>query len=300
MRRESPGTVAICDDGMWAAEFGISLATLRIPPGSRIIRCTGTHIAEQRNRAVQLFIGEWLAFIDTDHEFGPDSLVRLLSWNVPVVSALNIMRMFPFFPVAFLDAPRPTRYLHPSELPSDGLLEVGTTGCGMVLIRRYVIEDIKKLMDEDAAKERADLKTLIGLVRGHLFEAERDDLVARLEEQHQRVSPKPVFAMGQIDIQRSGEDTWFGFNAKRAGHAVYVDCGLRPGHKTDAMAMASPECARIRLPGLVQLSLELKYAEMSKAPGDARSGLELPDSLGDPEAISGVEGGIEETVEAPD
>jgi Glycosyl transferase family 2 len=296
MRREPPGTVAVVDNGTWEAEMGIALAALMLPPGSSVVRVEGTHVGMSRNKAVDIMQGEWLCFIDSDHGFPPDAVMRLLAWGESAVTALNVDRAFPFPPIAFLDQPRPTRRLRPGELPADGLHPVGTFGCGMTLIRRGCLDDVRALLDRDYEESRKHLETTTAIVhaaQGTNGFGQLDGTLKYLEQLLSDLRPMPLFAMGQIDPERTGEDTWFGFHARRAGHQLYVDASLRPSHKFSGMATCEPEAAILQLPTLGAGGLaQLRLAYNMEMPKEAvEKPVEDPD---DPERIL-VDSDYEET-----
>src|SRR5262249_11579416 len=100
----------------------------------------------------------WLLFLDDDHTFGQNLLLRLLQHNVAIVMALTMFlppTQTPIlddpFPVPanatdeeLLDVlrandPRPRTQVRPG---SRGLIEVGHCGTGATLIKREVLEAI--------------------------------------------------------------------------------------------------------------------------------------------------------------
>lgn len=133
------GTVGIVHRGEVSAETYRSSMGLIEPGGLRLHDVEGTSIAWQRNRVVQALEGGWLLFFDSDQEFQPDALMRLLSWRVPIVSALIAGRRSPFLPCFTSHGKQPDW----RDIPNDGLLEVELVGCGFLLIRREVFEQIE-------------------------------------------------------------------------------------------------------------------------------------------------------------
>lgn len=83
---------------------------------------------------------EWLLFLDDDHVFPDDILIRLLAHDLPVVGALYLQRQVPFAPIAYSEKTDDARYI-PIDLtdaPATGLLEVAALGTGGMLIRTEV------------------------------------------------------------------------------------------------------------------------------------------------------------------
>ena len=120
-----------------------------------------------RNLLMRLFLeteAEWVWMLDQDAAWVPGTLDRLMSWDLPLVGALEMMRLpGACWPMALKDL-RPDGksyrnqgpeiyefigrhhdYLsnEPQMLetpPEDSLLETGFTGCHCLLVKREVIE----------------------------------------------------------------------------------------------------------------------------------------------------------------
>jgi predicted peroxiredoxin len=120
-----------------------------------------------RNLLVRQFLGtdaDWMWFLDQDAAWKPGTLDRLMSWDRPIVSALEMMRMPDIcYPMALKGeseqgyavlAPEVYQFIgryldyesnQPQMLrepPDDSLLHVGFTGCHCLLIRRDVLEQM--------------------------------------------------------------------------------------------------------------------------------------------------------------
>ena len=84
---------------------------------------------------------EWLLFLDSDMVFPPETIEKLLSHNLPIVSGLCFKRQWP---------PRPTLYRaldanmdNIANLSSwEPLQKIDAAGCACLLIRREVFEKI--------------------------------------------------------------------------------------------------------------------------------------------------------------
>ena len=100
-----------------------------------------------RNEIVAKFLAhgdDALWFIDADHVFPPDGLVRLLRHDVAFVSGRYHMRRPPFHVAAYvkhrtLDGPHRYAPIHWGQ----GLIEVERGGAGCLLVRREVFVAIK-------------------------------------------------------------------------------------------------------------------------------------------------------------
>lgn len=141
------GLVAItADEAGRFTRFAISMQGLRIPGlASRTIWQIGNDIAGNRNGAVEQFLSlpalDWLWFIDDDHAFSPDILMRLLTTQKQIVTPLCLRRTQPFLPVPcveeeFMDL---SRY---DDSPTD-VVEVQHAGSSGMLIRREVLEAVE-------------------------------------------------------------------------------------------------------------------------------------------------------------
>jgi hypothetical protein len=180
----------------------------------------GLGVEQARNQLVEKFLrspADWLLFVDRDATLHPHTAVRLMSWNVPVVSALCFTRQFPPIPTIYRDphpedieaGADPVRYriqyeetlawvaAHAelqddgpvllAERPDDALVEVDFTGMHCTLIRRDVLE---------------------GLHPGPWFD--------RL---HPIGGPRGP-----------GEDYYFCRRVREAGFSLYVDRSVQAGH----------------------------------------------------------------------
>jgi len=142
---DSGGTITILsgDCGRYPQVWA-DLQRLELPgPVQWDVRYPGCGIAKARNAALREAKGEWLWFVDDDQAVPPQTLVRLLAREVPVVGALYLTRRYPFGPV-MTDAPheqgvRPFYRLTPERR---GLMAVEAVGTGGMLIRRAVWEAI--------------------------------------------------------------------------------------------------------------------------------------------------------------
>lgn len=162
-----------------------------------------------RNQIVATFLASdctHLLMVDSDAVLHPQTLMRLLSWDVPVVSALAFMRRGPCLPTAYrgqspddpdayqtlLDEVQVYASQHKALVtskpvvldprPEDALLEVDRTGCHCVLVRR--------------------------------------DVLARI--------PPPWFVADKAINAR--EDFYFYGQVQKAGYPVYVDLSCQASH----------------------------------------------------------------------
>lgn len=116
------------------------------PDGTRLVMCEGSAIHGQRNRICRQRTpqDEWVFFMDDDMVLEPDTLVRLLAHNVPIVGGLYLTRHPPYISAAGWKNPDGTaRLLSADDMHSGRLVEVDWVGTGCLLIRREVFEALE-------------------------------------------------------------------------------------------------------------------------------------------------------------
>lgn len=74
--------------------------------------------------------------------------------------------------------------------------------------------------------------------------------------------PRPWFALGQVDAQKSGEDIYFCQQAREAGIPMAVDCGVQVGHLTTATVWPKPGSGvSIEMPGVEPCVTDIEVIE---------------------------------------
>lgn len=168
-------TVGIAAIGAPSWAFVESMWQLEAPEGEglRFTRQGPLAVDVARNEVVRAFLkhgDEWLLMVDTDAVLHPKTLVRLLSWNVPVVGALAFQRYGPCMPTVMRgqtnDATNAYEALYGTQVgeirkwilahpqmaisepvlldpaPTDALTPVDRTGCHCLLVHRAVFDAI--------------------------------------------------------------------------------------------------------------------------------------------------------------
>ena len=143
----------IANDFARVSAFPSSLSYLiryGMPEGANIEWLIGGDWCGARNSLVELTLNsgaEWLWFMDDDHAFAPDLLLKLLSHDVPLCVPVCLMRTPPFQPVTFVERNEKNKFQYlPAylpDLPNDGLIELQAGGCAGMLIKREVLEAIE-------------------------------------------------------------------------------------------------------------------------------------------------------------
>ncbi len=140
--QNQPGTVvALAGETGRYTQFAICMQSLafRVPHGSSIRWVMGNDIAESRNQACAEIDGDWIWFIDDDHAFQEDILVKLLSHGVDIVTPLCLRRNQPFLPVPCVD----DDFMDLNLYGESELVEVQHAGSSGMLIRRRVLDALE-------------------------------------------------------------------------------------------------------------------------------------------------------------
>lgn len=128
--------------------FTFMLTMLQTPVNTKIQPALTSDRILGRNKLAKIAIEEgmeWLLFIDDDHAFKHDLLLKLLKHDVPIVGSLYLQRMLPFSPVAYSHKDDDDFYMpiDLTELPEDGLVEVAAVGTGGMLVRTEVFRELE-------------------------------------------------------------------------------------------------------------------------------------------------------------
>lgn len=141
------GTVVIlAHEAARYTRFWNSFLGLRLPP-VKIISKLGVDVAKMRNEAIAEMEGDWIWFVDDDHTFEPDLLMKLLAHNVDVVQPLILRRYAPFGPVHMGPQVEGSQAHWQYALRKDdpkGLMEVHAVGSGCCLIKKKVLDAIER------------------------------------------------------------------------------------------------------------------------------------------------------------
>jgi len=138
----------IANDTARYSMFWIASHGLRTPPNTAFQPAlTGDRILG-RNKLAKMAVEqgqEWLMFLDDDHTFPEDLLLRLLAHDLPVVGALYLQRQMPFMPIAYATKDDEGIYW-PVDLNAHGeneLVTVRGLGTGGMLIRTEIFRELE-------------------------------------------------------------------------------------------------------------------------------------------------------------
>ncbi len=135
----------LCNDSARYSLFWACWDEIKLPPNWRKEKLIGGDWCGARNTLVELTLesgADYLWFMDDDHAFSPDILMRLLDHDLDLVLPLCFTRSAPFPPVDFTERVGDDRYL-PIYLPEQdrsGLVELVAGGTAGMLIHRRVLE----------------------------------------------------------------------------------------------------------------------------------------------------------------
>jgi len=143
----------IANDSARYSLFWSCWTNLQVPSNWKRESLIGGDWCGARNTLCELTLqseADYLWFMDDDHAFSPDLLLKLLRHELPLVVPVCLTRSAPFAPVTFTerfsdDERGNARYL-PLYLPdqeSQGLVELEAGGCAGMLIHRNVLQAIE-------------------------------------------------------------------------------------------------------------------------------------------------------------
>lgn len=139
------GMVSVTADAVGRyTSFTASLAGLQVPAGSSFNFVVGSQVDEARNIAVRRLLEdpavEWLWFIDDDHTFDADILLRLLAHDVDIAVPYVLKKRPPFSSVLYAGIGDDGQFI-PAQVPvEEQLVEVYAAGTAGMLIKRHVFE----------------------------------------------------------------------------------------------------------------------------------------------------------------
>lgn len=129
------------------ASFYDELTYVDRPEGTIVSHVIAPLVHESRNQIAEkaLTVGaEWVWYVDDDHSFHADTLMRLLAWDVSIVSGLYLRRTYPFKPVLYEHTDDNGEVMKSNFTPEDvGLKSVLATGAGCLLVRTPVFKALR-------------------------------------------------------------------------------------------------------------------------------------------------------------
>lgn len=128
--------------------FYDALAMLETPPGSIKMRATGGGVSHNLNILIDKAIEHGcshLFIVEDDSYFAPDSLMRLLAHDKPVVTGLCRSRQAPFLPYIYsgIDEKGWLKW-YQLKGSDQGLIKCAATGMGGILINMEVFKSLER------------------------------------------------------------------------------------------------------------------------------------------------------------
>ena len=162
IRRVPIGTVAYLGGLMSVpTEFTDSWADMRVynqeymcQPGEFVHRdkSISSYHVTARNGLARTMLGDWLWTTDSDHQFGPDIVCRMVSLmkekNIDVLSAIYRYKAHPFLPTTYMWVNNAYMVVSQMDWNAD-LVKIDCAGAGCVLVRRRVFERIWNELHEE-------------------------------------------------------------------------------------------------------------------------------------------------------
>ena len=197
----APGTIVLAAGGQPRhQEFLDSLANVLVPEGTTQQIVRSCDVAGNFNKGVRAMTGEWVWFLGDDHEFEPDTLLRLLSRQRDVVVPITPCK-WPFsYP--FVLHGRPDGLWH-DDLQTYSWAELSDSGLAALPVGDFV--------------GQAGM-----LVRKPALDAIGD----------------PWFKCGKFSEGRLQEDMWFCHELQQLGYTVWLDRNIIFDHYMQARITA--------------------------------------------------------------
>lgn len=201
---------------------------------------SGANISKGRNELVSKFLatdGEWLLLTDSDMEFPPEVIIRLLACS-QVTGARMVGGLCVFIGAL---GPIPTLYQYRThdaitgvqfDYPDDTQLQVAATGAACLMVHRAVFETYQAKMRQDRdwllEQRLAEDPMLLQLIERDMVREPSVDFGWFAE----RVRIKRTETVDGVDVSEHwmGEDIDFCLRMGDIGERIFVDCTLEIGH----------------------------------------------------------------------
>lgn len=189
-------------------EIFFSILSMKKPPGTKITKIGNKPADLARNLIVDKLEKDWLFFMDSDQTFHPDTLERLMSWELPIVSGLY-----------FKSPGKPLPHVYEYAYKDGADFYQALINPIFGFLNRYKDELAKSPGAVILPAKREDLIQCEGIGAGCLLVHRR--IFAALT--------KPYFQYN--DGTLLGEDFYFCRKVLGAGFKIYVDPGVICGHR---------------------------------------------------------------------
>ncbi len=200
-------------------ELFYSLMSLRKPPGTLITKITNKGVDVARNEIVDKMERDYIFFMDGDQTFPPETLERLLSWDLPIVSGLYFKPYGKPVPHVYKYMWEEAKKYEKEEDPADHFYLTMVNEVAAYLAKYH--KDIAKGEIPTALlpPRKEDLIECDGVGGGCLLVHRR--VFDALEKPYFKCNPGT----------QVGEDFYFCRKVREAGFKIYLDPSILCGHK---------------------------------------------------------------------
>lgn len=161
------GLPAVLEKFTWSWGQMVQFNAEMLCEGTKYVHYMRTAISDHapaRNNLVSKFLGDWLVLFDTDHEFDPDIVTRLVrladAYDVDVLSGVYQMKNSPHVPVLFqwvkIAEDSDELGLQPMVKwdKRAQLMQIGSAGAGCLFIRRKVFDALATAFPKEGAFDK--------------------------------------------------------------------------------------------------------------------------------------------------
>lgn len=185
-----------------------------------------------------------LLFLDADMEYPVDLIPRLVGHDLDAVSGLYFRRdLDPCFPIAFEDDPNFMWPMMPLiDYPEDGLIKIGATGFGCLLVKRRVFDALTPILkgEKEVAIDHMavwpwDLNVVWKGVQAakylnNLYQRGDTKLLNAKKRWRELAALAEEVRLLRGDKVLVGADIRFSYFVRRAGFDLWLDTGLKCRH----------------------------------------------------------------------
>jgi len=198
-------------------EWFYSFVGLQKPIDVRLSKVSHRPADEARNQIIRELEKDWLFFMDADQTFAPETLTKLLSWDLPIVSGLYFKSPGAPYPHCYKYA-----YMGDAEEARNAHFYIPIVDP----IAKFLLKHKDKLHGGDAIilpSTKEDLLECDGVGAGCILVHRR--VLDAIEP--------PWFKYS--DGTHVGEDFYFCRKVQEAGFKIHVDMGVICGHKAKGL-----------------------------------------------------------------
>lgn len=211
--------IGIPTAGLLGDEIFYSLMGMLKPAGTLVTKIKAVSVDVARNIIVEKLERDWLFFMDDDQTFPPETLQRLMSWDLPIVSGL-------YFKSPGKPVPHAYSYMweeakkYPDAKDEQGdhfyMSKVNEVASYLARFRDQIKDGLPTAL---LPAKREDLIECDGVGGGCLL----------IHKRVFQAMEKPYFLCNPGTF--IGEDFYFSRKAQAAGFKIFLDPGVICGHK---------------------------------------------------------------------